>query len=183
MTVLKVLQIPNPILKKVSEPVEVINDDIRNILDDMLETMYVSKGIGLAAPQVGILKRLVVIDVDNKDVDDEGNVIQDYEPLFFINPEIVEKSAETSCQDEGCLSVPGECEAVTRPDEVTIKFLDKNGKEHTQHMTGLLARCIQHEIDHLNGVVFVDKLSKLKKDIIMRRAKRREREMRYDDDE
>ncbi len=173
MSVLEILKIPNPLLKKKSEPIIDVNPSIRRILDDMADTMYSARGIGLAAPQIGVLKRLVVIDISRIEEDENGKLIGEKSTQYFINPEIIASSEECSSENEGCLSVPEEWEAITRPDEVTVKYLDRSGREQTLHCTGLLARCIQHEIDHLNGVVFIDRVSKIKKDIIIRRAKRR----------
>ncbi len=182
MSVLEILKIPNPRLKKRSEEVGEVDGNIRRILDDMADTMYDAKGIGLAAAQVGILKRLVVIDISRGEYDEDGNLIEVKNPRYFINPEIINSSVETICQDEGCLSVPGEWEEVDRPSVITLKYLDRSGREQTEKMSGLLARCIQHEIDHLNGIVFIDRVSKIKRDIIMRRAKRKEYEKLHNND-
>ncbi len=182
MSVLEILHIPNPKLKRVSEPVTEVDGSVRRILDDMMDTMYDANGIGLAAPQIGIAKRLVVIDVSHDIEDDDGNVMRGRNPQYFINPEIIESSSDAEPYDEGCLSVPGEYAEVCRPSEVTVKYIDRSGREQVEHMTGLLARCIQHEIDHLNGVVFIDRISKMKRDIIVRRAKRKEYERTHYDD-
>ena len=152
MSVLQVLHIPDERLRKVAKPVEEVNAEIRRIVDDMFETMYAEKGIGLAATQVDIHQRIIVIDVsENRD-----------ERLVLINPELLEKSGETGIE-EGCLSIPGFRALVPRKEKVTVKALDRHGKEFTLDADGLLAICIQHEIDHLNGILFVDYLSPLKR--------------------
>ena len=152
---------PDPILRKKSDPLEKVDDEIRSLLDDMLETMYNAPGIGLAAVQVGILKRLIVIDISKED--------KKKEPIFLINPKIIFKSSNTSTHEEGCLSLPGHFAEIERPAECQIKFIDYDGKEQELRANGLLATCIQHEIDHLNGVLFIDYLSKLKKNIIVKK--------------
>lgn len=164
MPILPLIICPDPTLQICSEKVEEVNDDIRALMDDMLETMYASDGIGLAAVQVGVHKRVLVMDVDQKD--------DDHYPIFVINPEIIDQSEETSEYEEGCLSFPGQSAIVVRPNEVTVKYLDEKGEEQTVHFDGLKARCIQHEIDHLNGITFVDHLSRMKKDMILRKMKK-----------
>jgi peptide deformylase len=152
---------PDPILRKKSENLEKVDDELRNLLDDMLETMYSAPGIGLAAVQVGILKRLIVIDISKEK--DEKN------PLFLINPEITSRSKNTSIYEEGCLSLPGHYAEIERPAECHIKYIDYHGKEKEIQAKGLLSTCIQHEVDHLNGKLFIDYLSKLKKDMILKK--------------
>ena len=142
---------PDPILRQKSEPIENINNDTRNLIDDMLETMYAAPGIGLAAVQVGILKRIVVIDVSKKD--------QEKKPIHLINPEITFKSKKTSVFEEGCLSLPGYFAEIERPAECQINFIDYNGKKKEIKANGLLSTCIQHEVDHLNGVFIVDRVT------------------------
>ena len=156
----KILIEPDPILRKKCEPLENVDDDVRKLMNDMLETMYKAPGIGLAAIQVGILKRIVVIDISKEE---EKN------PLFLANPEIIYKSKNTSVYEEGCLSLPGQFAEIERPAECHIKYIDYNGKEKKLETKGLLATCIQHEIDHLNGILFIDYLSKLKKDMIIKK--------------
>ena len=156
----KIIIEPDPILRKKCEPLENVDDDVRKLMNDMLETMYKAPGIGLAAIQVGILKRIVVIDVSKEE---EKN------PLFFVNPEIIYKSKNTAVYEEGCLSLPGQFAEIERPAECHIKYIDYNGKEKKLETKGLLATCIQHEIDHLNGILFIDYLSKLKKDMIIKK--------------
>ncbi len=164
MTIRKILTEPDPILRKKCEPLEGVNDQLRNLMNDMLETMYEAPGIGLAAIQIGVLKRVVVIDVSKK----EG----EKSPLFLVNPEIVYKSNETSTYEEGCLSLPGQFAEIERPAECKVEYLDFNGKKKQLDAKGLLSTCIQHEIDHLNGVLFIDYLSKLKKSMIIKKLKK-----------
>ncbi len=160
---------PDPILRKKSKPVEKVDDELRRLLDDMLETMYAAPGIGLAAVQVGILKRLIVIDI-SKDKDKK-------EPLFLINPKITSKSKQTSTYEEGCLSLPGHFAEIERPAECEINFIDYNGKKKEIKADGLLSTCIQHEVDHLDGVLFIDYLSKLKKDMIIKKLVKHKKEL------
>mgnify|MGYP001400557116 FL=1 len=165
----KIVIEPDPILRKKSESLEKVDDKIREFLDDMLETMYAAPGIGLAAVQVGILKRIIVIDI-SKDKEKKN-------PLFLINPEIIFRSKKTSIYEEGCLSLPGHFAEIERPAECQIKFVDYNGKEKELTANGLLATCIQHEVDHLNGVLFIDYLSKLKKDMIVKKLIKHKKEL------
>ena len=169
MSLRKIIIEPDPVLRKKSEMLETVDDELRALLDDMLETMYAAPGIGLAAVQVGILKRLIVIDI-SKDKEKKN-------PLFLINPEIISLSKKTSVYEEGCLSLPGHFAEIERPAECKIKFIDYNGKENELKATGLLATCIQHEVDHLNGVLFIDYLSKLKKDMILKKLTKHKKEL------
>ena len=164
MSVLEIKLIPDPILRKKAEPVKVITNDVISILNDMAETMYNAPGIGLAANQVGILKRLVVMDCSTDEED--PNLIK------MINPEIIFSSSEASELEEGCLSIPEHKSIVKRPAYIKVKFLNIKGSEETIEAEGLLSACIQHEIDHLNGVLFVDHISRLKRDIILRKVKK-----------
>lgn len=173
MSVLPLVIAPDPRLKEVSKPVEEVNDEIRKLMDDMLETMYESNGIGLAAIQVGVPKRVLVMDLGKgssryEDSGDEGGPA----PIFMANPEIVEESEEQNVYEEGCLSFPGQFAEVTRPKHVTIKYLDYDGREQNLEADELLATCVQHEIDHLNGIVFVDHVSRTKRDMIMRKLEK-----------
>jgi len=161
MTIRPILVIPDPRLKQPSEPVEVVTDDIRRLADDMLETMYDAPGIGLAAVQIGVMKRILVLDVSR-----EG---EEKRPMVFINPEIVWSSEETSTYEEGCLSIPEYYEEVERPARVRVRYVDRDGKAQEIEADGLLATCLQHEIDHLDGVLFLDHLSKLKRDRVMKK--------------
>ena len=165
MTVLDILRYPDARLHKVAKPVENVDDDIRRLVDDMAETMYAAPGIGLAATQVDVHLRVVVIDVS-----EERNDLR-----VFINPEIVTKSEESKVYEEGCLSVPGIYDEVERPDRVTVRALDRDGTPFTLEADGLLAVCIQHEIDHLDGKVFVQYLSRLKQSRIRAKLSKQER--------
>ena len=160
---------PDPILRKKSSVLEKVNGEIRNLLDDMLQTMYEAPGIGLAAVQIGILKRIIVIDI-SKDKEEK-------KPLFLINPEITFRSKKTSVYEEGCLSLPGHFAEIERPAECHLNFIDYNGKRKELKAKGLLATCIQHEIDHLNGILFIDYLSKLKKDMIIKKLIKQKKEI------
>ena len=154
--------VPDPVLRKSALPVENITDNILQLIDDMAETMYDAPGIGLAGPQVGVLKRLIVMDCSR---DDEKS-----ELWQMINPEVIELSEDNSTLEEGCLSIPGHTADVSRPDWIKLRFTDIKGKEQQIKAEGLLAACIQHEIDHLNGILFIDHISKLKRDIIWRKV-------------
>ena len=165
----KIIIEPDPILRKKCEPLEIVDDETKKLMDDMLETMYAAPGIGLAAVQVGILKRLVVIDISK---DEEKK-----RPLFLVNPLIVQQSKKTSVYEEGCLSLPGQFAEIERPAECTIKYIDYEGKEKELKADGLLATCIQHEVDHLNGILFIDYLSKLKKDMIIKKLVKQKKEI------
>ena len=165
----KILTEPDPILRKKCEPLEKVDNDTKKLMDDMLETMYAAPGIGLAAVQVGILKRLVVIDISKGE--------EKKNPIFLINPQIIHQSEKTSVYEEGCLSLPGQFAEIERPAKCTIKYIDYNGKEKDLKADGLLATCIQHEIDHLNGILFIDYLSKLKKDMIIKKLVKQKKEI------
>ena len=165
----KILTEPDPILRKKCEPLEKVDAETKKLMDDMLETMYAAPGIGLAAVQVGILKRLVVIDISKGE--------EEKKPIFLINPQIINQSKKTSVYEEGCLSLPGQFAEIERPAECTLKYIDYNGKEKELKADGLLATCIQHEVDHLNGILFIDYLSKLKKDMIIRKLVKKKKEI------
>ena len=165
----KILTEPDPILRKKCEPLEKVDVDTKKLMDDMLATMYAAPGIGLAAVQVGILKRLVVIDISKGE--------EEKKPIFLINPQIIHQSKKTSVYEEGCLSLPGQFAEIERPAECTIKYIDYNGKEKDLKANGLLATCIQHEVDHLNGILFIDYLSKLKKDMIIKKLVKQKKEI------
>ena len=165
----KIVIEPDPILRKKSTSIEIVNDEVRKLMDDMLETMYKAPGIGLAAVQIGILKRVIVIDVSKED--------QKKKPLFLINPVISYKSDNTSIYEEGCLSLPGHFAEIERPAECQVNYLDYYGKEKSLKANGILATCIQHEIDHLNGILFIDYLSKLKKDMIIKKLVKHKKEL------
>ncbi len=165
----KILIEPDPILRKKCDPLETVNAETKKLMDDMLETMYAAPGIGLAAVQIGILKRLVVIDI-SKEKDQK-------KPLFLVNPEIISQSNEKSVYEEGCLSLPGQFAEVERPAECVVKYVDYNGNLKELKADGLLATCIQHEVDHLNGVLFIDYLSKLKRDMIIKKLVKHKKEI------
>jgi peptide deformylase len=173
MTVLQIYVAPHPALKKKAEPVAGgVTADLRKLMDDMLETMYACDGIGLAAPQVGVSKRVIVMDIDQQRGDDLTPAEKRGKPQFFVNPEITWASEDLRVYNEGCLSVPGQYADIVRPDKVRFKYLDYDGKEIEVEADGLLATCIQHEMDHLEGILFVDHLSTLKRDILMRKLKK-----------
>jgi len=161
MTVKTILTEPNKILRQVSLPVEKIGKEEQVLMDDMLETMYVAKGIGLAAIQVGVPKRIIVMDIGNRD--------KEKEPMYFVNPIIKNKNSEHSTYEEGCLSVPNQFAEVNRPSSCEVEYLDYNGNKKILKASGLLATCIQHEMDHLEGILFIDYLSKLKKMMIVKK--------------
>ena len=177
MKILPLIIAPDPLLKQISKPVEKIDSALQQFMKDMVSTMYYESGIGLAAVQVGVLKRILVIDIDytvdehDRHHHDHGNCggihVQNTNPRYFINPEIVEFSKELNSYSEGCLSFPDARSEVVRPKKVKVKYLDFNGNEKLEEMDGILATCIQHELDHLNGITFVDHISKLKRDMIM----------------
>ncbi len=161
---------PDSRLKKVCAPVEDLSDDLRLLADDMLQTMYEAPGIGLAAPQVGVMSRLIVLDC----IKEEGEAAQ---PMTMFNPEVVSKSDETNVYDEGCLSLPDQYCEVTRPAEVEVAWIDRDGKARTQVFDKLWATCVQHEIDHLNGILFIDYLGPLKRQMITRKMQKLKREL------
>jgi peptide deformylase len=161
MTIKPLIILPDPLLRQVSTKVEQVDDQIRTLADDMLATMYDAPGIGLAAIQVGIAKRMLVIDLSK-----EG---EDKKPQVFINPEILASSDERSTYEEGCLSIPDYYAEVERPARITVKHINIEGKEETSAADGLLATCLQHEIDHLNGVLFIDHISRLKREMVIKK--------------
>lgn len=161
MTIKPLIILPDPLLREVSKPIERVDADILKLADDMLETMYEAPGIGLAAVQVGVARRMLVIDVSR-----EG---EEKQPLVVINPQIVAASDAHSVYEEGCLSIPDYYAEVERPAEVTVRFIDRSGKEQTVKADGLLATCLQHEMDHLDGVLFIDHISRLKRDMVVRK--------------
>jgi len=164
MAVRDILILPDKRLRLKSEPVKAFDKTLRALVDDMFETMYAAPGIGLAAIQIGVPQRVVTMDLAKKD--------DPPEPLVFINPEVIGAAAEKSTYEEGCLSIPEYYEEVERPTAVKVKYLDRDGKPHEIEATGLLATCLQHEIDHTNGVLFIDYISKLKRDMVMKKFKK-----------
>jgi len=173
MAILPIYETPDPVLRQISTPVEQVTPELQTLIDDMLATMYDAPGIGLAAIQVGVPKRLLVIDLQEPEEED-GEPVK--KPLVFINPEILETSDHDVPYNEGCLSVPEQYAEVMRPDRVRARWMDRDGKSHEEWLDGLLAVCLQHEIDHLNGVLFIDHLSRLKRDMIMKKLVKYRRE-------
>ena len=167
MSLKKIITIPDPILREKSQAILNFDNNTKKLMDDMLETMYAAPGIGLAAIQIGIAKRVIVIDV-SKD--------QKKSPFFFVNPEIIWKSESRGYYEEGCLSKPNQFELVQRPEKCKVKYLDYNGQQSILEAEGILSTCIQHEVDHLNGVLFIDHLSKLKKSLIEKKASKQKKE-------
>lgn len=166
MALLEILEFPDPRLRTRARPVQLVDDSVRQLIDNMLETMYKAPGVGLAATQVNVHQQVVVIDVSEDQT----------EPLVFINPEITVLDESLCEYDEGCLSVPGFYETVTRPQHVRVKALDRNGQPFEIEPQGLLAVCIQHEVDHLNGKLFVDHISGLKRDRIRKKLEKKHRD-------
>jgi peptide deformylase len=168
MTIRKILTEPDLFLRQKSKDVDKVDDATRTLMDDMLETMYAAPGIGLAAIQVGIPKRIIVIDLSKE---------EEKKPLFFVNPKIILKSNSNATYEEGCLSVPGQFAEIDRPDKCDVNYLDYNGKQCDLKAEGLLATCIQHEIDHLEGILFIDYLSKLKKSFIVKKLSKQKKSL------
>ena len=169
MAIRKILTEPDPFLRQKSSKVEVVDNEIRSLMDDMLETMYKAPGIGLAAIQIGVPKRVIVIDLSKEE--------EKKDPLYFINPEIITKSETDASYEEGCLSVPNQFAEISRPDKCKIRFLDYEGNEKILETEGLLATCIQHEMDHLEGILFIDYLSKLKKSMIIKKLSKQKKNL------
>jgi len=161
MTVREILTEPNKLLRQISETVEKIGDEERRLMDDMLDTMYAAPGIGLAAIQIGVAKRIIVMDISRDEIKKE--------PMYFINPIIKNRNNEKAKYEEGCLSVPDQFAEIERPNTCEVEYLDYDGKKKLLKADGLLATCIQHEIDHLEGILFIDYLSKLKKSMIIKK--------------
>ena len=169
MALREILIEPNKILREKSLKVEQVDKDLQTLMDDMLESMYAAPGIGLAAIQVGVPKRVIVLDLAKKD--------SPKNPMCFVNPEIIEKSKTNSTYEEGCLSVPGQFAEIDRPDKCYIKYLDYHGQPQEIGAEGMLATCIQHEMDHLEGILFIDYLSKLKKSMIVKKLSKQKKEL------
>ena len=167
MTIRKILTEPDPFLRQKSRKIDVVDDSTRSLMDDMLETMYNAPGIGLAAIQVGVPKRVIVIDLSR---DEEKK-----NPLYFVNPEIITNSNVNAAYEEGCLSVPGQFAEINRPNKCKVKYLDYQGNEKILDTEGLLSTCIQHEMDHLEGILFIDYLSKLKKSMIIKKLSKQKK--------
>jgi peptide deformylase len=169
MALRQILTEPNNILRQKSLPVEKVDLDLQKLMDDMLETMYAAPGIGLAAIQVGVPKRVIVLDLSSKE--------EQKKPMYFVNPEIINKSKNNLTYEEGCLSVPGQFAEIDRPEKCHIKYLDYHGQPKELETEGMLATCIQHEIDHLEGILFIDYLSKLKKTLIVKKLSKQKKEL------
>ncbi|HYG47736.1 MAG TPA: peptide deformylase [Allosphingosinicella sp.] len=171
MAIRRIIEAPDPLLRQISTPVEAITPEIQTLIDDMFETMYAAPGIGLAAIQVGVPKRILVIDLQDPEEEDGEPVRR---PMVFINPEILRTSETPRPYNEGCLSVPDQYAEIDRPDSIRARWLDRDGKVHEEDIEGMLATCLQHEMDHLEGILFIDYLSRLKRDMILRKlAKQR----------
>ena len=175
MTIQKILTEPNKILREKSLRVENVDKDIQRLMDDMLETLYAAPGIGLAAIQVGVAKRVIVMDT-SRDRDRDKDKEPKKNPMYFVNPEIVWKSEDKFTYEEGCLSVPNQFAEINRPKQCHVKHLDYNGQPQELKADGLLSTCIQHEIDHLEGILFIDYLSKLKKEMIIKKLSKQTKE-------
>jgi peptide deformylase len=175
MALLPIVEVPDPRLRQISKPVDTVDDGIRTLVADMFETMYAAPGIGLAAIQVGVPKRILVIDLQEPEEED-GEGVKD--PRVFINPEIVEHSDQDVPYTEGCLSVPDQYAEVDRPDKIRARWLDLDGKPHDEEITGLLATCLQHEMDHLEGILFIDHLSRLKREMILKKLAKQRKELK-----
>ncbi len=167
MAIRPIITAPDQRLREISKPVEAVDDELRALMDDMLETMYDAPGIGLAAIQIGVAKRVIVMDLAGKD--------EEPEPRYFVNPEILDPSEDVQLYEEGCLSVPDFYDEVERPAKCRVKYLDYDGKEQVLDAEGMLAVCIQHEMDHLEGVLFIDYLSRLKRERVLKKLKKEQR--------
>ncbi|WP_421358587.1 peptide deformylase [Agrobacterium rosae] len=161
MTIKPLIILPDPLLRQQSKPIEQVDAEITRLADDMLDTMYDAPGIGLAAIQIGVPRRMLVIDISRED--------EDRNPVVFINPEILKMSDDVSAYEEGCLSIPDYYAEVERPASLTVAYIDRDGKKQTVEADGLLATCLQHEMDHLNGVLFIDHISRLKRDMVIKK--------------
>ncbi|UHS60062.1 peptide deformylase [Agrobacterium vaccinii] len=161
MTIKPLIILPDPLLRQQSKPIEQVDAEITRLADDMLDTMYDAPGIGLAAIQIGVPRRMLVIDISRED--------EDRNPVVFINPEILKVSDDVSAYEEGCLSIPDYYAEVERPASLTVGYIDRDGKQQTVEADGLLATCLQHEMDHLNGVLFIDHISRLKRDMVIKK--------------
>ena len=180
MALREILTEPNELLRKKSLTVEKVDKDLQKLMDDMLETMYAAPGIGLAAIQVGVPKRVIVLDIglrdESEDTNNEKQVVKK-NPMYFVNPEIITKSINNSTYEEGCLSVPGQFAEIERPDKCHIKYLNYYGEPKELVAEGMLATCIQHEMDHLEGILFIDYLSKLKKSMIVKKLTKQKEQL------
>jgi peptide deformylase len=175
MAILPIVEVPDPRLRQISSPVEKVDADVRALVADMFETMYAAPGIGLAAIQVGVARRILVIDLQEPE-EEGGEPVRD--PRVFINPEILEHSDRDVPYTEGCLSVPDQYAEVDRPDRIRARWLDLDGKAHEEEIEGLLATCLQHELDHLEGILFIDHLSRLKREMILKKLTKQRKELK-----
>ena len=166
MAIKKILTEPNTLLRQISQPIEKVGEPERELMNDMLETMYAANGIGLAAIQIGVPKRIIVMDLSKE----ENKKL----PMYFANPVITKKNAEKTTYEEGCLSVPNQFAEIDKPNKCEIEYLDYDGNKQNLQAEGLLATCIQHEIDHLEGILFIDYLSKLKKEMIVKKLSKQQ---------
>jgi peptide deformylase len=173
MALLPIVEVPDPRLRQISSPVEKVDDELRALIADMFETMYDAPGIGLAAIQVGVPKRVLVIDLQEPE-EEGGEPVKD--PRVFINPEILTHSDQDVPYTEGCLSIPDQYADVDRPDRIRARWLDENGKRREEDIDGLLAVCLQHEMDHLEGVLFIDHLSRLKREMVLKKLAKQRKE-------
>lgn len=167
MKIRPILTIPDPVLRKLAAPVERVDDELRRLIDDMLATMYDAPGIGLAAPQIGISRRLIVMDPSKDD--------QPKTPMVMLNPEILDRSEEVRTHEEGCLSIPEFTAEIERPAKTRVAYIDPEGKKQEAELGGIWSTLVQHEIDHLNGVLFIDYLSRLKRDMVVKKFKKQKR--------
>ena len=174
MALLPIIETPDPLLRRISKPVEAVDDDLRKLIADMFDTMYAAPGIGLAAIQVGVPKRVLVIDLQEPE-EEGGDPVRD--PRVFINPEILEASDTFQVYSEGCLSVPDQYAEVERPDRIRARWLDEKGEIHEEELDGLLGICLQHEMDHLEGILFIDHLSRLKRDMVLKKLAKSRKEL------
>ena len=174
MAIREILEVPDPRLKLVSEPVTEFDEGLKELVADMFETMYDAPGIGLAAIQVGVPKRVLIIDLQEPESDEEGAPLVK-NPLVFINPQILKGSDELSVYNEGCLSVPDQFAEVERPSVIRASWMDREGRIHEEQLEGLLATCLQHEMDHLEGILFIDHLSRLKRDMLLKKLNKARR--------
>ena len=176
MALLPIVEVPDPRLRQISSPVEKVDDELRALVADMFETMYAAPGIGLAAIQVGVPKRVLVIDLQEPEDPEnpESKPIRD--PRVFINPEIVTHSDQDVPYTEGCLSIPDQYAEVDRPDRIRARWLDEQGEQHDEEIEGLLAVCLQHEMDHLEGILFIDHLSRLKREMVLKKLAKQRKE-------
>ena len=174
MALLPIIETPDPLLRRISQPVEAVDDDLRTLIADMFDTMYAAPGIGLAAIQVGVPRRVLVIDLQEPE-EEGGDPVRD--PRVFINPEILEASDTFQVYSEGCLSVPDQYAEVERPDRIRARWLDEKGETHEEELDGLLGICLQHEMDHLEGILFIDHLSRLKRDMVLKKLAKSRKEL------